>query len=422
MKILIVSHNCFSATSNMGKTLSYYFSPFGRDNIAQFYLYAERPDSDDICKDYYRFTDFDAIKSIFFRGKYGDVIFPKTPNDNRVDSKQEEKVYSIAKRKTAIKYLFRDFVWLLSSWNTKKFNRWLDDFSPDIVFFASGDSAFSYRIAEKIAKKRSIPLIVSCVDDYYFYNNCKGSFLAGIRQKIFIKQVRHCMKYCSGIVCLTKKMADDYSKLFNKRTLFYRYYSGALVKNGDKRDNIVYIGNLNLKRWENIIEIGKCLDELNISETLNHIDVYSAVTDKEIIDALKKAKGVVFKGKISPTEVQTVLSLSRYALHTESWGCIDRTKYSFSTKILETISFGACLIAYGPADISSINELSHSELAYIIDCKEELKNKLEQLLKQQSIRERILMNVSNSFMKGVLFNNNFALNEWLIDVCSKYGK
>ena len=122
MKILIVSHNCFSATSNMGKTLSYYFSPFGRDNIAQFYLYAERPDSDDICKDYYRFTDFDAIKSIFFRGKYGDVIFPKTPNDNRVDSKQEEKVYSIAKRKTAIKYLFRDFVWLLSSWNTKKFN------------------------------------------------------------------------------------------------------------------------------------------------------------------------------------------------------------------------------------------------------------------------------------------------------------
>ena len=119
MKILIVSHNCFSLSSNMGKTMSYYFSSFGKDNIAQLYFYSEIPDSDNVCNNYYRFTDFDAIKSILFRWRYGARIVSKNSREKRVDSKTKEKVYSIAKRKTAIKYFIRDFVWSLSSWNNK---------------------------------------------------------------------------------------------------------------------------------------------------------------------------------------------------------------------------------------------------------------------------------------------------------------
>lgn len=420
MKILIVSHNCFSSSSNMGKTLGYYFSSFERDQIAQLYLYAEHPDSDEICNNYYRFTDFDAIKSIFLRGRFGKKVNPTPLNANRVDSKREEKIYSFAKRKTAVKYLFRDLVWSLSSWNTRRLKRWIDDFSPDLVFFASGDSAFSYNIARKIAKKRSIPLVVSCVDDYYFYNNCRGSFLAGIRQKIFLKQVRRCMRYSSGIVCLTKQMADDYSKLFNKPTFFYRRYSGPLVKPNNKRDGIVYIGNLGLGRWENIVEIGKCLKELNVSESLNHIDVFSADNDSKIVNALNNAEGVVFKGKASPNEVQNILASSKYALHTESWEFIDRTKYSFSTKILETISSGVCLIAYGPGCISSILDLSSSGLAFVIDQKTVLKEKLESLLKRDLVSKTIVDRAAYSFAEGLLVEDESVFKEWLSNITKNY--
>ena len=63
MKVLIVSHNVFSKTESMGKTLEGYFKDFDSNELAQFYIHSQIPTSK-ICKNYYRITDKDAIKSI----------------------------------------------------------------------------------------------------------------------------------------------------------------------------------------------------------------------------------------------------------------------------------------------------------------------------------------------------------------------
>ena len=41
MKVLVVSHNVFSYTSSMGKTLISYFSNFDSNNLAQFFIHSE---------------------------------------------------------------------------------------------------------------------------------------------------------------------------------------------------------------------------------------------------------------------------------------------------------------------------------------------------------------------------------------------
>ena len=64
MRILVVSHNVFSETENMGKTLVSYFKDFGQENLAQFYIHSEIPTSD-ICNNYYRVTDKEMINSVF---------------------------------------------------------------------------------------------------------------------------------------------------------------------------------------------------------------------------------------------------------------------------------------------------------------------------------------------------------------------
>ena len=48
VRVLIVSHNVFSRTSNMGKTLLSYFRDFQPDEIAQFYIHSEIPTDDSI--------------------------------------------------------------------------------------------------------------------------------------------------------------------------------------------------------------------------------------------------------------------------------------------------------------------------------------------------------------------------------------
>lgn len=49
MRVLIVSHNAFGLTNNMGKTLLSYFSDFSPEEVAQFYIHSE-PSADDVAK------------------------------------------------------------------------------------------------------------------------------------------------------------------------------------------------------------------------------------------------------------------------------------------------------------------------------------------------------------------------------------
>ena len=57
MRILVVSHNVFSETESMGKTLLSYFKGVERGDIAQLYVHSEVPVTD-FCTNYYQ---YDAI-------------------------------------------------------------------------------------------------------------------------------------------------------------------------------------------------------------------------------------------------------------------------------------------------------------------------------------------------------------------------
>ena len=165
--ILVISHNVFSKTSNMGKTLTAYFGAFDEVKISQFYIHSEIPTDDSVCKDYYRVTDKEIIKSIFSR-KSGKVFkekdIVKSASELRTDTGLTAAIYQKSRSRTPLIYLARNFLWRIGKWNTKKLNEWIDTVNPDAIFLASGDYSFIYRIALKIAEKRNIPLFVSCMD------------------------------------------------------------------------------------------------------------------------------------------------------------------------------------------------------------------------------------------------------------------
>ena len=57
-------------------------------------------------------------------------------------------------------------MWKMGKWNSKTLKAWLKDFSPDFIFFASGDYAFSYRIAYSVSLQLQIPIVLWCFDDF----------------------------------------------------------------------------------------------------------------------------------------------------------------------------------------------------------------------------------------------------------------
>lgn len=394
MKVLLISHTVLSKTGNMGKTLRGYLMDYTPDEVAQFYIHSEVPTDNSICRNYFRFTDIDAIKSILPIKGRGSILSKNEIEVGRASTRIDEgvigEVYQLGRKRTGLIYILRNTLWKLGHWKTRKLKEWLNGANPDVVLFASGDYAFMYDIARWVSAYLKKPLVVSCVDDYYLNNANAGTFWGDLYQKLFMQSVYDTMKKASCIFTICDTMQAEYAKLFNKRchTLYTSAENIKLSLNKDATQ-ISYIGNLDFDRYKQLIELGKVLHSLG-----KHIDIYSAEKGSEVLSELERAPGIVFRGAVSSEEVLKVMGNSVAVIHTESFEpkIQEKIRFSVSTKIAESLMYGPCLIAYGPEGIASIDYLKENDAAYVITRPEDLEKGLKEILTNRDMREHIIKN------------------------------
>lgn len=397
MRVLLIGHNVFSKINNMGKTMLSYFRGFKPDEIAQFYIQNKLPSDGTVCQNYFRFTDKDAIRSVFSPKNQGRVISPKdiisaempVPDKDIIGS-----IYQYGRKRNALIYSARNFLWSIARWKNQTFLSWIKAFDPDVIFFMSGDYAFMYKIAKFVSIHLGKPIVVCCVDDYYLYNRNEGSWLGRVQHKQFMKTVFQLMERTSCILTISDAMRDAYSELFHK-PCFTLHTSVAQKKLAIKSDasRVAYFGNLSFRRREQLISIGTAIKNLQIPG-LSGIDVYSGETNPVNFDGLTEENGVFFHGKIDPGDVADKMTDCIAIIHTESFDSYIRktTKYSVSTKIAESLMYGPCLIAYGPEGIASIDYLKKNNAAYVITRPEDLMSGLREILSNAELREQIVKN------------------------------
>lgn len=399
MKILVVSHNVFSKTSNMGKTLSSYFANVECENLAQFYVHSEIP-THDICKNYYRVTDKEVIKSIFTRKcgtVFGEENLKLDSSSTRTDTGLTAQIYQKARQRKPYMYFLRNLWWGMGKWKTPRLSSWLDAFNPDIVFFASGDYAFTYKIALEIAKTRKIPLVISCMDDYYFNHQNEGKFAGKFVHDMFMHQVKKTMAYASCIYTICEKMAKDYSEYFS--TPCHVLHTPSSISKplaAPKNNAISYIGNLGYNRNIQLAYIGKALKALDIPGKPEYIDVYSPESRPEILSVFTEENGIKFHGGISYDKVLEVIASSLAVIHTESFESKYRktVAYSVSTKIADSLASGTCILAYGPPEVASIEYLENNDAAFCAT-DENLFSVLRELVTNKDERSKKIANALN---------------------------
>lgn len=404
----------------MGKTLSKIFEGCKELEIAQLYVHNESPCRSDICNNYYRITDKDALTSIITKAPIGTIF---TKNDiainerNRRVNSFETKIYQKGRSRTPAIYLIRDTIWRLSKWNNTKLKNWINKINPDVIFLASGDYEFVYKITNRIVDNTKKPLIVMCFDDYYLYNKNKDSVLGRMRQKWFLKTVRNTMDKSKYIITVCETMAKEYSQLFQKEC--YVLYTPAEkyeIKYKENADRIAYFGGLGLGRSDQLVTIGRTLKNLNSKNSPKAIDVYSSETRKRIIKKMIPENGIKFHRAISQEEMKIVLAECMAVIHTESFNQTirQRIKYSVSTKIAESLSYGPCLIAYGPSDIASIQYLKKGNAAIIATDEQELQTKLKAILSDKNLRNETVSYARKMAQENHnQINNSTLLISWL---------
>lgn len=399
-RVLLVSHNALGKENNMARTLENQFKGFESSHIAQLFFSDEEPDSD-YCNNYFQISDSDVFRSIFFREEVG----CKVTNQKYINKKDvwiKKNIREKGKKRSLI-YITRNLIWRLGKWKSQKLDDWLDDFNPDIVYFASGDYSFSYMVTLYIAKKRNIPIIIGCYDDYYINRIKTINPLYNLVYNDLIKNAKELFNHSSAFTAVSDVMSDEYCELFNKKG--YTLYTPSSLLNVDRDkdrvESVVYVGNIGLGRAEQLITIGRALNNIGV-KGLNHIDVYSSQVRNDLIDKLNAEKGINFCGRVSADKAQELISTSKYVIHTESFNddFKRRVKYSLSTKIADCLSSGACIISFGSPEVASISYLSDNNAAYVITNEQSLEKKLLFLFESNDIREKICESAKNLALKN----------------------
>ncbi len=394
MRVLILSHNVISETNNMGKTLLSYFQDFSPEELSEFYIQEKEPKNATVCRSFYRVTDREALKSVFgLPVGRAFQLTESTPETVLQGKGAVEAIRQYGRKKISMVFLLRNSIWALSHWNRKALKNWLRERDPEVIFYLAGDYTFMNNIALKIQAFLNKPMVVCWVDDYFFYNVNEGSVLGRALHRSYMKSVHRVVEHSDCILTISEAQAEAYRALFHKRC--YTLHTNALRRESrvEQGTKLAYFGNLDFRRCEGLSEIGQAVRDLKLEGT-DAVEVYSAEKDPNNLRGLTEENGIRFHGEIPPSEVGVRMEECLAIIHTESFNETTRkmVKYSVSTKIADALLNGPVLIAYGPEGIASIDYLKQHNAACVITKREDLREKLREVLTNAALRQEILRN------------------------------
>lgn len=116
LRVLVISHNVFSSSGNMGKTMMHMLAGIPANNVAQIYFHQEIP-TRKCCLRYFRITDSDVLRSVFTRRAhyrtFSSCDIDESASQSRTDTGNLAKVYQFSRRRTPMIYFLRDTMWCL---------------------------------------------------------------------------------------------------------------------------------------------------------------------------------------------------------------------------------------------------------------------------------------------------------------------
>ena len=393
MKVLIISHNPITTYQNMGKTMLSLFCEFDKSELCQLYCYPTMPDIS-FCESYYRVTDRDVLNSY---GHFGHVqsrvIMPHEINTcchSMYESDEDARIYKKHKR-NALTLLLRDAMWACSTWYNSDLKTWLAKEKPTCIFLAPGDSKFIYDIALRISKELGIGIVTYICDEYYFVNNAKG-LIPALQLALLRKKMKKTLVQSKKIVTICDELATAYKEEFGTPT--HTIQTGAGIPIADRPKpyreirKITYMGNLSCERFRSLADIGRELDVLNATYGTDYqLEIFSTPFKENIQKIFSEVHSIRYAGYVTGDEFKHVLQNTQVLLHVEAFDpqSKERVKNSVSTKIADSLSSGAVLLAYGPEEIASMQHLMRNQCALTVTSRENLKEALLHLFQDANV-------------------------------------
>lgn len=382
LRILILSIDVWNKNSG-SDTFPNLMSGYDPDCVANIYFKGGLPDSK-TCNSYFHISENAVIKSILKRSiQTGAVVSRSFENaeDIWIEEKIESKRYRFFSRhRLSIFLLGREFLWKIGKWHSQSLDDFILNFNPDVVFFPLEGYIYFNRISKYIMDQYKIPAIGYLWDDNFTYQGHPFNPLFCLNRFILRKQIKGIVRKCRHTFAISPKMQDDCFRelgitpeLLTKGACIPAHH----IENAahSKPVRFVYTGKLNIGRLKPVQMLASVLSEYNTDDQYE-FNIYSGthLSSREI-DSLTFS-GVHFMGSVPQDQIREIQSNADVLVMAEALHGAHKydARLSFSTKIVDYLISGKCILAIGPRDISPIEYLFNEDAALIASNQKEIES------------------------------------------------
>lgn len=397
-KVMVFSIDCWNKKSG-SDTFTNLLSGYDKKKLANVYFKSGIPDND-ICDKYFYISENNVIKSIgnkkICTGQAISTIDLEDIDGMSYEEQTEKRRYSFfSKHRLWIFLLARELLWVVGKWNSDKLDEFIRNFKPDIIFFPIESYIYFDRVVKYALEKTNAKSIGIMWDDNFTYKGHPYNLGFRIHRWWLRKYVKNLTGLSSKIFVISPKMKKEFdeeynvsSELLTKGAQFKKKLQ-PLMSDISVPIKIVYTGKLNLGRLSSIQLLASILDEINCHEIRYEFYIYSG-TDLSIkeLESLKK-KGVHFMGSVTQDKIAEIQTNADILLFAEAIAGNHKydARLSFSTKIVDYLAAGKCILAIGPQNIAPIEYLVDNNCALVASNREMLFDILNNQLTPALVKE-----------------------------------
>lgn len=416
MNILVLTRTAWRKDNSLGNTYSNLFGNIRDIKIGNVYLGDGLPDRDNLnVISYFRISEKEIVKGLLNpKKKVGEVVSLSEINSQKSDSKNEtydKALISAKKKRWPLMFMARELFWRFGHPNYSGLVKYVKEFNPDIIFVSFYYAAYVDRIALFIKNHFNVPMVLEAAIDIYSLRQFSLDPFFWINRFYIRGMIRKTVKKAEHLYVISEEMKKDYEKMLKiPCSVLYKFPEPSrrlyAYTRHNKALNFLYTGNIGIGRWKTLAELGKVISEENIG--CLHIFTPTPITEK-------MSKALSFCDVNPPISAEEVVVRQNEAdvlIHVESFDLANKleVRYSISTKIMDYISTGRCIMAIGPSGIASIEFLRRHKLAVIANSESDVRRMILRLKNKMNIIETCAnnnVNYINRNLKRNILENEF---------------
>ena len=364
-RVLFVSVNPFSATSNNGKTFASFFEGYPSERLAQLYFHRELPTSTAAGR-YFRLTDEHVLAALPRPWHAtGEPLTPAAAEDRKISQRTHTALKSSRTARLA-----RQILWSSVRLDNPRLRAWLDEFSPEVVFFCGGDAISLYPKVQRIIDRHGAASVLYITDDYVL--SVKDANLAHQVSRLWLRRsFLRFARRANLVLTIGQQMSDVYHREFalssrpimNMVDVPRTQPSARTSASAPLR--LLYAGSLHSNRWKTLGALVDSIERLRGQGVEACLRIVGPPPTPEQLSRVARAPFSAHDGLLDPEELRDAIADSDCLVHVEASDprSMAVTTLSVSTKIPEYVSSGRPILAVGPRGLASLAYLREADVA-----------------------------------------------------------